>query len=323
MQAIDSESFIKMKIVNERSISDCNLTEKNIENVMVNHSCFDRVDMSGANIKSTRFRDCDLNAVLLDNVIAISMIMRLCRLKNLSAIEANFNQAKIENCSVQGGDFSRTLFEGASLIETDFSRSSFERANLTNASFEGCNLRGGDFRGAIVTNTSFRDADLRGADFVGASIKSADFSGADLRGTIFDADVEAALFGEEKVKQVPVELVDAVAPIVASLLKQAEANLAIESNKWMEELLQTLAEMGASSLDEERVDQWDEQVSFWLNQAGKVGMDELFESLRSGEEKTPEAIASMLEGFVKEQGLQAGASTGDVFEALISKLRNS
>lgn len=321
MQTLAGEELLKMKIINNRSVSDCNLVEKNIKDVLVNHSSFERIDMSKANITATRLRDCTLNSIRFNDIVAVSTVLRLCRFKNLTAIQANFHHAKIENCVIQGADFSKTNFESTSLIESDFSRSCFARTNLASADFEGSNLRGVDFRFAVVINTSFRGADLRGADFSGAQIESADFTGADLRGAIFDTDVEAALFGAQKSNQPPTELIDAVSPIVASLLKQAERNGAVSDDKWRAELQQTLATMGASPLDENTIDLWDQQVSFWLNQAGKIGVNDLLESLRSDDEKPPAAIVPMLEGFIKELGLQPGTSTQELVEVLFAKLQ--
>lgn len=322
MQTLAGEDLLKMKIINSRSVSDCNFIEKNIEGASINQSLFENIDMHKANLQATRLRDCIFNNIRFNNIIATSTVFRLCQFKNLSAIEAKFHNATFENCVAQGANFSKANFSNASLIETNFSRASFEGANLSNTDLDGCNLRGVDFRFAILVNTSFRDADLRGADFSGAKIESADFTDADLRGAIFDADVEIALFGEQKNNHSSTELIDAVTPLVASLLKQAEHNGIVSDEKWRAELQQTLAAMGASPIDEKTVALRYEQVSFWLNQAGKIGVNDLLESLRSDDEKPPAAIASMLEGFVKELGLKPGASTQELVESLFEKLQN-
>lgn len=280
------------------------------------------LSLTHQNIQSKRWRNIDFDVVYLDGADATSSHIRLCTFVALSALGLKGLGLIFENNRIHGGSFNFSDFTNASLIETDFSRSSFEGANLSNTDLEGCNLRGVDFRFAILVNTSFRDADLRGADFSGAKIESADFTGADLRGAIFDADVEIALFGEQKNNHSPTELLDAVTPIVASLLKQAERSGVISDAKWREELQHTLAALGVSSLDEKAIAQWDEQVSFWLGQAGKIGVNDLFESLRSNDEKTPAAVATMLEGFVKELGLQSGVNTQELVEALFAKLQN-
>lgn len=279
------------------------------------------LSLTHQNIKSRRWRNIDFGMINLDGADATSSHIRLCTFVKLSALQTNFRDLVFENNRIHGGSFHFCDFINASLIESDFSRSSFEGTNLNNTDLEDCNLRGVDFRCAIVVNTSFRGADLRGADFSGAQIESADFTGADLRGAIFDTDVEAALFGAQKSNQPPTELIDAVSPIVASLLKQAERNGAVSDDKWRAELQQTLATIGASPLDENTIDLWDQQVSFWLNQAGKIGVNDLLESLRSDDEKPPAAIVPMLEGFIKELGLQPGTSTQELVEVLFAKLQ--
>lgn len=321
MQTLAAEDFLKSKIINNRSVSDCNFVEQNFEGVFVNQSSFERMDMRRANLNTAHLRNSTLTNIAFNNITAVAMTMRVCHLHNLSATHADFHQAKIENCVIQGADFSQSNMEGASLIESDFSRSCFAGANLASANFDSSNLRGVDFRRALVVNTLFTGADLRGADFSGAHIESADFTGADLRGAIFDVNVEAALCGEQNNNQPPAELIEAVTPIVASLLKQAERNGTISGDKWMNELQHMLATLGAASLDEKKIAIWDEQVSFWLNQAGKIGVQDLFESLRSKEEKTPAVIASMLEQFVKDLGLQPGVSTQELVEELFAKLQ--
>ncbi|MEM9650853.1 MAG: pentapeptide repeat-containing protein [Actinomycetota bacterium] len=58
----------------------------------------------------------------------------------------------------------------------------YARQSLAGIGFEGEDLRGADFSGAMLTGVRFTSADLQGADFSGAVLNDVDLSGADLRG---------------------------------------------------------------------------------------------------------------------------------------------
>lgn len=65
---------------------------------------------------------------------------------------------------------------------------------LIGASLQGKDLKGFDFRGALLIAANFQDADLRKIDFLGADLRDADISGANLQGSIFltQAQINAA-----------------------------------------------------------------------------------------------------------------------------------
>lgn len=288
------------------------------------------------NVMRIRWRNQKFEDTNLEQTDVVSANIRMCHFNKISARQANFSEIVFENNKAQGGDFRFADFANASLIESDFSRSCFEGANLEKANFEACNLRGVDFRTATVKNTSFRDADLRGADFTGAIIENADFTGADMRGTIFDAAVEEALFESANNhnnkknnnhninnNQPPVELVNAVAPIVTKILKQAQSKGVVNGDHWERELQQTLEQMGVTTSTPKLAEGWDEQIDFWLNRLGNLDVAELLDSLDSTNENTPKTVANMLEGLVGDLGLQQGARTEDLIEALTAKLKKA
>jgi Uncharacterized low-complexity proteins len=285
----------------------------NLENMTLKNVALDR-----SNIRNSKIRK-----VIFETTTAHKSIMRLCEFEQISFEDADLFSITIENCVAQGSSFKRANFTNAHLTESNFSRSNFRGANLTNADAQLCNMRGVDFRESKLIKTIFRDADLRGADFSEATIESADFTGADLRGAIFDAEVEKALLGHPENSEPPAGLVNAVAPIVAKILKEAQIKGVVNGDHWNKELQQTLEKMGVTASAAHAIEGWDKQIDFWLGQVGNLDMAELLNSLHSDNEKAPAAVANMLEGMVNDLGLQQSASTAELFEALVAKLQKS
>lgn len=88
-------------------------------------------------------------------------------LKGLTLCDRNLQHARMAGCK----------FDEADLKGVDF-----REALLKNASFDGADLGGVDFTGAILRNASFDGADLGGVDFTGAGLGNANFFEARMDG---------------------------------------------------------------------------------------------------------------------------------------------
>lgn len=114
----------------------CYMEERNISGV----------DLSGANLRDTRFHRSNLNG------------------SNLSNVDAH--RTKFISASLAKG-----IFDGARLIEADFTKAdlrdaSFVRTDLRRARLFRSNLRGANFTDAKMTAADLLNADLSGATWV-------------------------------------------------------------------------------------------------------------------------------------------------------------
>lgn len=323
MRKVAREDVLKAKSINDVSVSDIDLSNESMEQLRANGVSFEGVNLSGVNLEGNRWRGCTLIHVSLDDARAFSVVMRLCTFIRVSATQTNFEQAAIENCKAKGCDFRKAEFVGASLTDSDFSRSTFEGADLTNTDASYCNMRGVDFTSAILKNTSFRDADLRGADFTGAVIDNTDFRGADTSGAQFDEPVGTQPDTAPGEVRLPVELINAVAPLVANLLNRAGDKGMIDESAWQSELEGTLRDFSAGPLDMKLAAEWDEQIGDWLRSAGEIGIDQLVDALKSDSEEAPPEVAKLLEGLGRDLGLKPDVSSEELLSVLLAKLRKT
>jgi hypothetical protein len=99
---------------------------------------------------------------------------------------ANLTRASLrETIFLADGKAEKTIFRGADLTRAQFASES-EAAGPRKV---GANLRGADFRNALLFETRLFKADMRGASFQGADMRSAlaeraNFIGADLKGAL-------------------------------------------------------------------------------------------------------------------------------------------
>lgn len=322
MENKQRETVLNAQSINGMTITHCDLGEECLGHLSANRATFNTVNFSGSKLAGVRWRSCRLDLVTLDAASLSSAVIRLCILNRVSAKNAIFRGAILENCEAQGCDFSYADFTGAAMTDSNFNRASFEGADLSGADASYASFRGVDFSAATLRGTCFRDADLRGADFSGAHIENVDFDGADLRGAEFDAGAREQ-FADIAEPAAQAELVSAVSPLVASLLNQAGRKGVVDPASWQAELEDALCELGVDpqvSQDPQVTAVWDREVGQWLEKAGNIGVASLLDALRSDSDQAPPAVAAMLEELSRDLGLDSGASTGELLEALVGRL---
>ena len=104
---------------------------------------FKDVDLTGANLRDTRFIRAKLTGSDLSKV---------------SAHRARFISAQVNNVKFDGARLTEVDF-----TKTDLSNSSFRKANLRRARLIRANLRGADLTGARLKGADLLNADLSGA----------------------------------------------------------------------------------------------------------------------------------------------------------------
>ncbi len=126
----------------------------------LNHSRFNRCNLSGANLNSTR-----LGLTIFKNTT----------LTQVSAVRAKLDNSRVYS-TIQGR---RVDANGINLSQALLTDAKWRDVDLKQANLIQADMRGGDFRGC-----DFTGADLRGANLTGANLTGANLTGADLRGAI-------------------------------------------------------------------------------------------------------------------------------------------
>jgi uncharacterized protein YjbI with pentapeptide repeats len=176
---------------------DANLAGAVLRNACISWCHFNRIRLSGADLREARidsvdFRDAILTGANLDGAQLTNCRFQGAVLKSARFIGAALRTAYLCKCTVDGADFTEADLSGANLSELFVTKmASIRGARLTDAMccgtvFEGLELPNAEFtganlRGAIFTHSRMRNASFRGADLVGAGLADVDWEGADLR----------------------------------------------------------------------------------------------------------------------------------------------
>lgn len=170
---IQGDSFQSDQSYHSVVVRGADLSQSRNSDVVIEHSHFDKVDISGGSWTAA-----DLTEILFSG----------CTLSNLDCCEARFtnnefHRARATGLSFSDGRLRNVLFSGCKL-----DLSIFQDAQLANCRFEDCDLREADFQRASLKQVVFRDCDLRNARFVGSSLEILDLRGSHVAGIQIDAE---------------------------------------------------------------------------------------------------------------------------------------
>jgi uncharacterized protein YjbI with pentapeptide repeats len=167
--------------------------------------CLSFLDLHDAGLDMSDFYGCNFESSILSNIRGHDSCFERADLTNANLSGASLWKSNFDTANLEGANLAT-----AQLIEANFRNANLERANLRRAQLVGAdfgsppyfpddhppggaNLKKAVLREADLTKADFRGADLAGADLTGAKLKGADFTGANLTSAKFDgAKLEGA-----------------------------------------------------------------------------------------------------------------------------------
>lgn len=165
------------------------LVGQSFERVTIERSLLKLVRGSALNLTKSklvdlRFETCDLSNSEFQDSKFTRVEMIDCKITGMHATDADIGDLLMQNCTGELVHFHDSVFK--------------------RVVFQGCHLRGADFRYCNLEGAIFKDCDLQEAEFYEAKLARADFRSsniigikahpADLRGAIIDSD-QAAMLG--------------------------------------------------------------------------------------------------------------------------------
>ncbi len=140
---------------------------------------FRDLDFAGQEGRGSRFLDCGLYGVALDETRLGRARVMDCVLEQVRGVGTQLAEASLRDVEVvdarlggtqlHGSVWERVMVRGGKL---DFAN--LRKTKLTDVVFEGCVLVEPDFAEARLTRVEFRDCVLRGADFTGSTMRDVD-----------------------------------------------------------------------------------------------------------------------------------------------------
>jgi len=143
------------------------------------------VDFSFANLRESKFLNCNLSASRF--------------------VGADLYDVTIKDCKVSGSDFgtatfSRKFGRAQTITRASLQSSIFDDCNLSNLDLEGCNLVCSSFRHADLSSAILTEADMGECDLSNAQILRANFERTDLRGAQLEGFSIGLLSGFEGIR---------------------------------------------------------------------------------------------------------------------------
>jgi uncharacterized protein YjbI with pentapeptide repeats len=182
------------------------LTGAKLKSTKLHGTCLGSVDLTGAEVKNADLTEAvlskskligtDFSGATLDRAELMEATFNNTNLSKTIIAEANFLETDFSGADFSGADLTGTNFikpkldgvnftgakaDGVNFIEASCENTVFNNADLTNARFpQNANLKGAEFKGAILNNANLMEADLTDASFVKASLNHANLIKANL-----------------------------------------------------------------------------------------------------------------------------------------------
>jgi uncharacterized protein YjbI with pentapeptide repeats len=177
------------------NLSEFNLAEANLSNVIFINTVLEKANLSGAYLKNASFNMANLTSANLSRAILINSNLNnanlyKANLDNAILFEASLDESILVGASLKNANLSRATLKNSKLMGADLPGANLSRANLTGANLSSAYLRGADLRGANLTGVDLSNADLTGANLTGANLNGAILDNTDLRGAnLFKANL--------------------------------------------------------------------------------------------------------------------------------------
>lgn len=170
-------------------LSGQSLIGQSFERVTIERSLFKLVRCSALNLAKSklvdiRFETCDLSNSEFEGGKFTRVEMTDCKITGMHVTNADISDLLLQSCTGELVQFHDSVFK----------RVVFQGCQLRGADFRYCNLEGSVFKDCDLQEAEFYEAKLAGADFRSSNIMGIKAHPADLKGAIIDSD-QAALLG--------------------------------------------------------------------------------------------------------------------------------
>jgi uncharacterized protein YjbI with pentapeptide repeats len=167
------------------------LTGAKLNSTKMHGTCLGSVDLTSAEVKNA-----DLTEAVLSKSKLIGTDFSGATLDKAELIEASFDDTNLSNTSLKEINLLETNFSGADFSGADLTGTNFIKPKLDGVNFTGAKADGVNFIGASCEKTVFNNADLTNARFPqNANLKGAEFKGAILNNAnLMEADLTDASF---------------------------------------------------------------------------------------------------------------------------------
>ncbi|MFJ2739316.1 pentapeptide repeat-containing protein [Streptomyces sp. NPDC087440] len=140
---------------------------------------FRDLDFAGQEGRGSRFMDCGLFGVALDETRLGRVRLMDCVLEQVRGVgtqlaEASLRDVEVVDARLGGTQLHGSVWERVVVRGGKIDFVNLRKAKLTDVVFEGCVLVEPDFGEARLTRVEFRDCVLKGADFTGVTMKDVD-----------------------------------------------------------------------------------------------------------------------------------------------------
>jgi uncharacterized protein YjbI with pentapeptide repeats len=174
---------------------DCKLTGAKLRKADLSHANLGDADLAGADLSFAKLvltilQGCNLGGADLLRAELFGAWAKRANFREASLYEANAMGMLADSANFSGADLYKAGLSNASLCEADFSRAKLSGALLNGARAEGCNFSQADLAGVSAHRGVFSKSDFSRAHLCGGSL-----SDSDLREALFEGtDVRGATF---------------------------------------------------------------------------------------------------------------------------------
>lgn len=184
----------------EATFNNTNLSNTNLTEAIFLETDFSGANFSGADLTGTNFIKPKLDGVNFSGAKAESVNFIEASCEKAVFKDADFTNARFpQNANLKGADFRGAILDNANLMEADLTKATFVKASLNSANLMKANLNHADLTGITANKANFMKADLSDAKMVGANLMESNLKSARLVRTDFRM---ANLYGAEVMRAV-------------------------------------------------------------------------------------------------------------------------
>ena len=160
--------------LSSRDLRNANLSGANLKNSKFIKAVLNTVNFSNSNFVKCDFTEAQLYYINFNNADIESANLTSVRCYGSTCVNANLQNAILNN-STWSEQHCKTDFQGANLSGASFIGASLwtcnlEGANLTRTNFSNANLSGANLKNTTIADTDFKGTDLTKADLTGANV---------------------------------------------------------------------------------------------------------------------------------------------------------
>jgi uncharacterized protein YjbI with pentapeptide repeats len=181
---------------------------------------FDQLDLTGPDASGSRFLDCALTRVSIQDgrlrrARFTDVWLRDVRLMSTTLAETSWVDAAVITSAAAGVEAFGAQLRRVSLRGCKLDSVNFRETALTDVTFDNCVLRDVDFTGATLTRTAFPGSRLATTSFARVTLDQVDLRGAELGITVDPECLRGAIVTRAQLGEIAPLLAESIGLIVA------------------------------------------------------------------------------------------------------------